>query len=169
MHVNRQRRSIAGSRPGFFGRGAGRRVRFLAAGAAALPVAGGGMAYASTEAFGTHRVGETTGQGLLQASDQAIRPVGERLLVNNGKLLASTVSPYGHHLAALTTDRAIALTIVDLTSYKVLQPRADGPLHLVRGTRLDHGLPGGEQDPHTAEVPGRYLPSPDAEADLSDG
>ncbi|MBE1604157.1 alkaline phosphatase family protein [Actinopolymorpha pittospori] len=133
MHVTRQRRRVTEGRLGLFAGRAGRRIRVLAAGTAVLAVAGGGIAYASTEAFGTHRVGESTGQGLLLPSDQAIAPVGERLLVNNGKLLSSTVSPDGRYLAALTTDRSIALTIVDLKNYKVLQQAgtsADAGLHV---------------------------------------
>src|SRR5262249_29216525 len=91
------------------------------AGTAALAIASGGISYASTEVFGHNQVGSTYKSGLQLASDQAIKPLGDRLLVNNGKLLASTVSPDGRFLAALTTDRSIALTIVDLKPYKVLQ------------------------------------------------
>ena len=121
MNVTRQRRRVAKVRLGLFGRRVSRRIRILTVGTAALAVAGGGLAYASTDAFGTHKVGETTDQGLLLPSDQVIDPVGDRLLVDNGKLLSSTVSPDGHHLAALTNDRSIALTIVDLDDYKILQ------------------------------------------------
>jgi YVTN family beta-propeller protein len=87
----------------------------------AVAVAGTGAAAAATDRFGTHRVGESTGQGLLLPSNQTIEPIGDRLLVDNGKLLASTVSPDGRYLAALTNDRGIALTIVDLQQHKVLQ------------------------------------------------
>ncbi|MGI5330800.1 alkaline phosphatase family protein [Actinomadura nitritigenes] len=122
MHVRRQRRNPAENRSGVFRRLGGRRVRIVAAGTAALAItAGGGVAYASTHAFGTHKVGDTTGLGTLLASDQFNKPLGDRLLVDDGKLLSSTVSPDGRHLAALTTDRSIALTIVDLKDYKVLQ------------------------------------------------
>src|SRR6478672_4187412 len=111
MHVTRQRRDT-GVRLGLFGRRTTSRIRLLAVGTTALALTGGGLAYASTQAFGTHLVGQSTGQGLLLPSDQAIDPIGRRLLVDDGKLLASTTSPDGHHLAALTTDRGIALTIV---------------------------------------------------------
>lgn len=121
MHVTRQRRRDPGIRLGLFGIRASRRTRILAAGTAALTVLGGGIAYASTTGFGTHRVGETTGQGLLLPSDQAISPIGDRLLIDNGKLLSSTLSPDGRYLAAHTNDRGIALTIVDLENYEVLQ------------------------------------------------
>ena len=135
MHVRRQRRRGTGSDPGLLRRPAGNRIRLriLAASAVALAIAGGGMASASTEQFGNAKVGETTPLGLMLPDDQAIAPVGDRLLVNNGKLLASTVSPDGHYLAALTNDRAIALTIVDLQTYKVIQQAGTDPnadLHL---------------------------------------
>ncbi|MEV4758385.1 phosphoesterase [Micromonospora sp. NPDC049559] len=119
MHVTRHR--VAKSRLGLFRRPIGRRIHVLTAATAALVVAGGGIAYASTGVFGNNRVGETTDAGLQLASDQVLKPIGERLLVDNGKLLASTVSPDGRFLAALTNDRSIALTIVDLKNYKVLQ------------------------------------------------
>ncbi|GAA2119373.1 alkaline phosphatase family protein [Actinomadura alba] len=119
MQVTRQR--VAKVHLGLFGRLTGRRVRMVAAGTAALAIASGGIAYASTEVFGTNQVGSTYEDGLQLASDQIIKPIGDRLLVDNGKLLASTVSPDGRFLAALTNDRSIALTIVDLKNYKVLQ------------------------------------------------
>ncbi|MES9538315.1 alkaline phosphatase family protein [Actinomadura sp. NPDC000600] len=120
MHVTRQR--VPKARTGLFGSRTGRRTRLVAAGTAALTLGGGGVALASTEVFGSNQVGSTTEDGGLQlASDQIIKPIGDRLLVDNGKLLASTVSPDGRHLAALTNDRGIALTIVDLKTYKILQ------------------------------------------------
>ncbi|HEU4676065.1 MAG TPA: phosphoesterase, partial [Motilibacteraceae bacterium] len=125
MHVTRQR----------LDRARGRRRTQVLAGAAtlAVAVAGTGAAAAATDRFGTHRVGESTGQGLLLPSNQTIKPIGDRLLVDDGKLLASTVSPDGRYLAALTNDRGIALTIVDLQQHKVLQQAgtsSDADLHL---------------------------------------
>ncbi|WP_433472370.1 hypothetical protein ACQPZP_26205 [Spirillospora sp. CA-142024] len=119
MHVTRQR--VAKARTGLFGLRTGRRVRLVAAGTAAVAITSGGVAYASTDVFGRNRVGSTTKDGLQLAGDQIIKPIGDRLLVDNGKLLASTVSPDGRYLAGLTNDRSIALTIVDLKTYKVLQ------------------------------------------------
>jgi Phosphoesterase family/WD40-like Beta Propeller Repeat len=119
MHVTRQR--VVKVRSGLFGRRTGSRIRLVAAGTAALAVAGPSIAYASTEVFGENKVGSTTKAGLQLAGDQVIKPIGDRLLVDNGKLLASTVSPDGRYLAALTNDRSIALTVIDLKNYKVLQ------------------------------------------------
>ncbi|MGN6244453.1 MAG: phosphoesterase [Motilibacteraceae bacterium] len=113
MHVTRQRLTPTRGR---------RRTQVLAGAATvAVAVAGTGVAAAATDRFGTHRVGDSTGQGLLLPSNQNIKPIGDRLLVDNGKLLASTVSPDGRYLAALTNDRAIALTIIDLQQHKILQ------------------------------------------------
>jgi YVTN family beta-propeller protein len=118
MQVTRHRRTGKGRS----GRHLGRRVRLTTTGAAVLAVvAGTGVASASTQQFGTDQVGQNTDQGLVLSSDQYIAPIGDRLVVNNGKIMASSVSPDGGHLAALTADGGIALTIVDLKSWKVQQ------------------------------------------------
>ncbi len=121
MHVTRKRRRDSGVRTGLFGPRISRRNRIAATGAAAIVLAGGGIAYAATFQFGGLQVGQQTRGGEVLPSDQLLNSIGDRLLVNDGKLISSTVSPDGRHLAALTTDRAIALTIVDLHSYKVIQ------------------------------------------------
>jgi YVTN family beta-propeller protein len=121
MQVRRRRRQrVDKGGLGLFGRRTGPRIRIVAAGTAAFIVSGG-IAFASTDPFGTQKVGETSGRGTMLPSDQAMKSIGDRLLVDNGKLLASTISPNGRFLAALTTDRSIALTIVDLKTYTVLQ------------------------------------------------
>ncbi|GLW09611.1 phosphoesterase [Microtetraspora sp. NBRC 13810] len=119
MHVTRQR--VTKSRSGLFDRTTGRRVRLLAAATAALVVAGGGMAYASTDVFGTEQVGQTTAKGLVVSGDQYIDPIGERLVINEGKIMSSSVSPDGTHLAASITDGGMALAVVDLKNWKVQQ------------------------------------------------
>ncbi|WP_020573657.1 bifunctional YncE family protein/alkaline phosphatase family protein [Actinopolymorpha alba] len=121
MHVTRQRRRAPGARLGLLGRRAGHRIRILAAGTAALALAGGGIAAASTEFFGTDQVGQTTDKGLVVSSDQYVNPIGERLVINNGKIMSSSVSPDGTHLAASVTDGGMALAIVDLRNSKVQQ------------------------------------------------
>ncbi|MBO2455595.1 phosphoesterase [Actinomadura barringtoniae] len=121
MQVKRQRLKAPENRFGVFRRLTDRRVQVVAAGTAALAITSGGIASASTYAFGNHKVADETGLGTVLASDQFSKPIGDRLLVDNGKLLSSTVSPDGRYLAALTTDRSIALTIVDLSTYKVIQ------------------------------------------------
>jgi YVTN family beta-propeller protein len=145
MHVTRQR--AAKVRLGLFGTRLRGRTRLIAAGTAVLALAGSGIAYASTDGFADHRVGDTYRQGLQLASDQAIAPIGDRLLVNNGKLLSSTISPDGKHLAALTTDRSIALTIVDLDTYKIVQQAGTATTANLRITSNDVGQEGPTYSP----------------------
>ena len=122
MQVTRQRRGDPKVHFGPFGRSS-RRIRLVIAGAAALAIAGtgSGVAYASTHGLGNDQAGQTNGKGLVLSDDQIINPIGDRLVINNGKIMADTISPDGSHLAALTTDGGIALTIVDLKNWKVQQ------------------------------------------------
>src|SRR5579859_3846869 len=122
MQVVRQRRRTPRISFKSFGRW-DRRGRLVIAGTAALAVVGAasGVAYASTRGLGTEQAGHTYGQGEVLSSDQVINPIGDRLVINNGKIMTDTVSPDGSHLAALTADGGIALTIVDLTNWKVQQ------------------------------------------------
>jgi YVTN family beta-propeller protein len=121
MQVTRRRRRVAKARAHF----GGHRLRFATAGSATLVLVatgtGTGIGVASTQQFGTDQVGQVTENGQVISADQYIKPIGDRLVVNNGKIMASSVSPDGGHLAALTTDGGIALTIVDLKSWKVQQ------------------------------------------------
>ncbi|GLY77868.1 bifunctional YncE family protein/alkaline phosphatase family protein [Actinoallomurus iriomotensis] len=119
MHVTRQR--VAKSRRRFFERRTGRRIHTVAAGTAALAVASGSIAYASTTGFGTDQVGQTTKKGQVVSGDQYIDPIGERLVINNGKIMSSTLSPDGTHVAASVTDGGMALAIVDVKNWKVQQ------------------------------------------------
>ena len=99
-----------------------RRMPLVTAGTTAVVVvAGTGMAYAQTHQFGTDQVGQTTGKGLVVSADQYINPIGKRLVINSGKIMSSSVSPDGTHLAASVTDGGMALAIVDLKSWKVQQ------------------------------------------------
>ncbi|WP_027927888.1 bifunctional YncE family protein/alkaline phosphatase family protein [Amycolatopsis benzoatilytica] len=119
MQVTRRRRR-AGESKGLL---RSRRLRYGTAGATAvaLVAAGSGIGLASTQQFGNDQVGSDGKYGLTISSDQYLKPIGDRLVVPNGKIMASEVSPDGSHLAALTTDGGIALTIVDLKSWKVQQ------------------------------------------------
>src|SRR5438094_6777267 len=119
MHVKRQR--VAKVRPGLFGTRTGRRIRLVAAGTAALAIASGGVSYASTEGYGKDQVGQTTDKGLVVSSDQYVNPIGKRLVINPGKIMSSSVSPDGTHVAASITDGGMALAIVDLKNWKVQQ------------------------------------------------
>jgi YVTN family beta-propeller protein len=123
MQVTRRRRRVEKDKFRLLDLRSGRRLRLATSGIAtlALVAVGSGVGSASTEGFGTYQVGQTTDQGLVVSGDQFVNPIGERLVVNNGKIMASTVSPDGSHLAALTADGGIALTIVDLKNWKVQQ------------------------------------------------
>jgi YVTN family beta-propeller protein len=123
MQVTRRRRRAASDRSGLLGPGNSRRLRLAAAGGTglALVAVGSGIALGSTHDFGTEQVGQTTGKGLVVSSDQYLDPIGARLVVNSGKIMAAQVSPDGSHLAALTTDGNAALTVVDLSTWKVQQ------------------------------------------------
>ncbi|MCO5970968.1 hypothetical protein [Actinoallomurus soli] len=157
MHVTRQR--VTKKAPsGLFGRRTGHRIRLVAAGTAALAIASASIAYASTDVFGGNHVGSTTDAGLQLASDQALNPIGDRLLVDNGKLLASTVSPDGRFLAALTNDRSIALTIVDLKNYKVLQQAGTAS---TAGVRISSNSVGQEGPAYSPDGKTLWLPQLD--------
>src|SRR5256885_7036643 len=119
MHVTRQR--VAKAQSGIFGRLIGSRVRLVAAGTMALALGGAGISYASTEMFGTDQVGQTTDKGLVVSGDQYLDPIGKRLVINDGKIMSSTVSPDGRHLAASVTDGGRSLVIVDLQTNEVKQ------------------------------------------------
>ena len=122
MQVVRQRRRDPKVYFAFFGR-LDRRVRLVTVGAAALAIVAGGsgVAYASTRGFGTEQAGHTYAQGEVLSSDQVVKPIGDQLVINNGKIMTDTVSPDGSHLAALTADGGIALTIVNLKTWTVQQ------------------------------------------------
>jgi YVTN family beta-propeller protein len=120
MQVKRQRR---GKRKFALLRRFGKiKLSAFTAGAAAvaLVVTGTGLAFASTNGFGTDQVGQTTSQGQVVSDDQIINPIGDRLLTQFGKFMGSTVSPDGRFLAATSTDKSVVLQIFDLSSYKLV-------------------------------------------------
>ncbi|WP_189934193.1 alkaline phosphatase family protein [Streptomyces sulfonofaciens] len=121
MQVTRRRRRVEENRSGLLGRRIGRRVPLVTAGITAVAVVAAGTAFAQTRQFGSEQVGQTTDQGQVLPSDQYIAPYGDRLVINNGKIMSSTISPDGTHLAASVTDGGAALSIVDLKNWKVQQ------------------------------------------------
>jgi YVTN family beta-propeller protein len=148
MNVTRRRRLARTVRPRPLARRNGQRFRALTLGSAVLVlVGGGGVAYGATRWLGSSQVGVTSRRGVVLPSDQALNPVGQRLLVNNGKLISSTVSPDGTHLAALTTDRSIALTIVDLEDYSIQQQVGTAAGADLRISRNDVGQEGPTYSP----------------------
>src|SRR5258708_3799286 len=122
MQVTRRRRRVEKDHSGLLGRRIARRIPLVTAGTTAVVVAAGtGIGFAQTHQFGTDQVGQTTDQGLVVSSDQYINPIGERLVINNGKIMSSSVSPDGTHVAASVTDGGVALAIVDVKNWKVQQ------------------------------------------------
>ncbi|XVQ82313.1 YncE family protein [Microbispora siamensis] len=150
MHVTRQR--VAKVPLGLLNGRTGRRTRLLAAATAALVVAGGGIAYASTDVFGTQQVGQTTDKGLVVSSDQYINPIGERLVIDNGKIMSSSVSPDGTHLAASVTDGGMALVIVDLKNWRVQQLVGNNAAANLRISGNDVGQEGPTYSPDGSQL-----------------
>lgn len=98
-----------------------RKFRIAIAGAAVLTVATGGLASAAPSSlFGDHQVGSTYENGQLVSDNQYLKPIGDRLLTEDGKYMGSTVSPDGRFVAASSTDKSVSLQIVDLSTYKVV-------------------------------------------------
>ena len=119
MQVTRRR--LRREDKGLLGRRLGRRTTLVTAGTTAVAVAIAGTAVASTRQFGTDQVGQVTDKGQVVSADQYIKPIGDRLVLQKGKIMSSTVSPDGSHLAASVTDGGMALAIVDLKNWKVQQ------------------------------------------------
>src|ERR1035438_9563254 len=103
--------------------------------------------------FGDSQVGTSNAAGILLPTNQRINPIGSRLLVDNGRLLSSSVSPNGQYLAALTwNDFTGFLTMINLKTGAVVQQigtgvgtdkvlgdgtvAADGPLWSADGSTL---------------------------------
>jgi YVTN family beta-propeller protein len=133
-------------RLGSLGRLSGRKLRLATAGgtAVAFVLTGTGIAFAQTHEFGTEQVGQTTDKGLVASDDQYLNPYGDRLVLNNGKIMSSVVSPDGTHLAATLADGSNALGIVDLKNWTVQQyvngvgnsVGQEGPTYSPDGTQL---------------------------------
>ncbi|WP_440556186.1 phosphoesterase [Streptomyces sp. SCPE 10] len=121
MQVTRRRRRVQKERAGFLAGRFGRRIPLVTAGTSALALVAAGAAFAQTHQFGDQQVGQHTRNGQVVSSDQYIAPYGDRLVVDNGKIMSSTVSPDGTHLAASVTDGGRALAVVDLKNWKVQQ------------------------------------------------
>ena len=145
MRVTRQRRS-AGKHPLLTGLTKSK-FRIVAASATALTVvlAGAGLAYAQTHEFGTDQVGTTAPQGLVVSDDQFLSPYGNRMVLNNGKIMSSVVSPDGTHMAVTLADGSQAVGIVNLQNWTVQQyingaygntDNQEGPTYSPDGSQL---------------------------------
>jgi YVTN family beta-propeller protein len=119
VQVTRRRRGVSRTGSGIFG-GIGRRRRLVAVGATAALLASAGATYASTVGFDSNQVGTQYPNGLQVSDDQILKPLGQELVTQLGKIMGSTVSPNGQFLAATSTDKSTALQIFDLKSYKLI-------------------------------------------------
>lgn len=93
-------------------------------------------ASASTREFGTDQVGQPGAHGLTISSDQYLDPYGTRTVINNGKIMGSTVSPDGTHLAATVADGTGSLLIINLatkTTQQVIGTQATVNLKIPAG------------------------------------
>ncbi|WP_446219484.1 alkaline phosphatase family protein [Micromonospora sp. IBHARD004] len=152
MQVTRRRR-VEKDHSGLFGRRIGHRIPLVAAGTAAVVVvAGPGIGFAQTHQFGTDQVGQTTDQGLVVSSDQYLNPIGDRLVINNGKIMSSSVSPDGTHVAASVADGGMALAIVDLKNWKVQQLVGNNAAANLRISGNDVGQEGPTYSPDGSQL-----------------
>ncbi|WP_127354459.1 bifunctional YncE family protein/alkaline phosphatase family protein [Actinacidiphila soli] len=120
MQVIRQRRTDEKAQISLLGRRVGRRTTLVTVGiAVALGVTG--TAVAQTQQFGTQQVGQVTANGQVVSSDEYIDPYGSRTVINDGKIMSSTVSPDGSILAAAVADGDAALVVMDLKTGQVKQ------------------------------------------------
>ncbi|MBO0809677.1 MAG: phosphoesterase, partial [Actinobacteria bacterium] len=158
MQVTRQRRKVPGARLGLPD-WAGRRLRIVIAATAAFLAVGGGMAYATTVAFGHNLVGTQYKDGIQVSDDQIIKPLGDRLLTQFGKFMGSTVSPDGRFLAATSADKPVALQIFDLSTYKLIWTVGSAP-GLSQG--LSDGTVGQEGPTYSPDGKFLWLPQQDA-------
>jgi YVTN family beta-propeller protein len=92
-------------------------------------------AFSQPSPFGDEQVGQAYANGILLPTNQWIKPIGSRLLVGQGRVLSSAISPNGTFLAALTwNDFTGFLTIINLKTGKIVQQIGDGPKALGDGT-----------------------------------
>jgi YVTN family beta-propeller protein len=151
MQVTRRRRRVEGDQSGR--RRIGRRIPLVTAATTAVVVATGtGIAFAQTHQFGTDQVGQTTEQGLVVSDDQYVNPIGKRLVINNGKIMSSSVSPDGTHLAASVADGGMALAIVDLENWKVQQVVGNNAAANLRISGNDVGQEGPTYSPDGSQL-----------------
>nr|WP_296067448.1 alkaline phosphatase family protein [uncultured Actinoplanes sp.] len=143
MHVKRRRRPPR----------TGRRISVVTAGTAVLVMAAGsGIGLASTRQFGTDQVGQDTRRGLVVSDDQYLDPIGQRLVIDNGKIMSSAVSPDGTHVAAAVTDGGMALAVVDLKSWKVQQLIGNNAAANLRISGNDVGQEGPTYSPDGSQL-----------------
>jgi YVTN family beta-propeller protein len=125
----------------------------LTLGAIGTAAAAATGAFSQSNPFGTDQVGNTYTNGILLPTNQWIKPIGSRLLVDDGRVLSSAISPNGKYIAALTWhDFTGFLTVANLETGKIVDQvgtgvgtdktigdgtvAADGPLWSADGSTL---------------------------------
>ncbi len=95
---------------------------------AALSAAAVAASTSSGQGFGDQLVGHTYANGILLPTQQWIKPIGTRaVVIKDGRMVSSAISPNGQYLAALTwSDFTGYLTIIDLKTGKVIQQVGTG-------------------------------------------
>jgi len=94
---------------------------------AILTLSGVAAAVEAGSIFGHETVGTSDARGILLPSNQRITPLGSRLLVNNGRLLSSSLSPDGRHVAALSWENFTGfVTILDAKTHSIVQQVGTG-------------------------------------------
>ncbi|MGW2953500.1 alkaline phosphatase family protein [Streptomyces eurythermus] len=120
MQITRRRRPDGKDTYVLLGRRVSRRAALVTACVTTAALATG-TALADTRQFGTDQVGQVTAKGRVVSADQYLDPYGSRLVIDDGKIMSSTVSPDGSHLAASVADGDAALVVVDLATGRVKQ------------------------------------------------
>ncbi|MEV5350920.1 alkaline phosphatase family protein [Streptomyces achromogenes] len=120
MQITRRRRPDVKDTYVLLGRRVSRRATLVTACVTTAALATG-TALADTRQFGTDQVGQVTAKGRVVSADQYLDPYGSRLVIDDGKIMSSTVSPDGGHLAASVADGDAALVVVDLATGRVQQ------------------------------------------------
>ena len=122
MQVTRRRRRVEKARPGFSAdaSAAGYRLVRRAAPRSRRRRRGHRLRLDRRSSAPTRSARPPTRARSSPATSTSTR-IGERLVINNGKIMSSSVSPDGTHLAASVTDGGMALAIVDLKNWKVQQ------------------------------------------------
>lgn len=120
MQTARRRRQAEKKYYDLLGRRVSRRATLVTACITTAALATG-TAVAETRQFGTDQVGQVTDRGRVVSADQYIAPYGDRLVIDDGKIMSSTVSPDGSRLAASVTDGDASLVVVDLATGKIKQ------------------------------------------------
>ncbi len=104
----------------------GTTVSFIAV-AAVVVTAGAATAITINGTFANSKVGQSDSRGVLLPSNQWVKPLGERTLVTNGRLLSSVLSPDGRRVAALSYEHGTGfVSVLDAAAGTIVQQIGTG-------------------------------------------